>query len=551
MKSSKSITILSFLLVTLFFVSSVNAQNLEQKVDAYLKTNYPSDGPGVSFLIAKDGKPIYQKAFGMANLELKVPLNKNNVFEIGSITKQFTAVAILMLEEQGKLKIEDEITKYIPDYPTNGKIITIHHLLNHTSGIKSYTDMPGFLGLARTDMSPKELIEVFKNEPMDFEPGEKFQYNNSGYILLGHIIEIISEQSYADFIEKNIFKELGMTSSSYGSMKKLVLNRASGYSENENDYANADYLSLTLPYAAGSIMSTTTDLLLWQNSLNNNKLIKNESYEKAIHGSTLNNGEHISYGYGLIESNINGSPSIQHGGGIFGYTTMGIYFPEEKIFVSGLTNCNCKNITGVTTTIAAMAIGKPFPDKKDAIKLSKEELNKWVGTYEFDGNVLRFVTLENDQLYSQRQGSSKLEIFALTKTNFAFDGSMTAYKFSEKNGKKYAAFTNEGKTSIGIESDKLPPAEKKSITLTSEVLALYIGKYELGPGAIMEITTTENQIFAQLTGQPQFEIFAEKEASFFLKVVEAQINFNKGQDGKITSLTLLQNGREIPAKKIE
>ena len=180
MKSLISIKLVTFLFVAFFCFSSTNAQNLEQQVDAYLQSVYVADEPGVSFLIAKDGKPIYQKAFGMANMELNVPMTTDHVFEIGSITKQFTAVAILMLEEQGKLKVEDDITKYIPDYPTLGKKITIHHLLNHTSGIKSYTSMSSFLEKARTDLTPKELMDVFKNEPMDFEPGEKFLYNNSG-----------------------------------------------------------------------------------------------------------------------------------------------------------------------------------------------------------------------------------------------------------------------------------------------------------------------------------------------------------------------------------
>ena len=550
MKSSTSIKIV-FLLFTLLRFTSVNSQSLEQKVDAYLKSSYPSDGPGVSFLIAKDGKPIYQKAFGMANMELKIPMNKNNVFEIGSITKQFTAVAILMLEEQGKLKVEDEITKYIPDYPTNGKIITLHQLLNHTSGIKSYTSMMNFLSITRKDMSPKELIDVFKNESMDFDPGEQFLYNNSGYILLGYIIEVVSGQTYADFIENNIFNKLGMNASYYGSKKKLISQRASGYSKFENGYANADYLSLTLPYAAGSIMSTTGDLLIWQNALNNHVLISKASYEKAIHGSTLNSGEHINYGYGLSDVAINGSKSIQHGGGIFGYTTMGIYFPEEKIFVSGLTNCDCKNISGITTKIAAMAIGKPLPDVKKAIKLSNEDLKKWVGTYEFDNAILRFITLENGKLYSQRERSAKLEIFPFTKTHFIFEDGMNSYEFSEKEGLKYAAFATDGKTIIGKESNKLAPVEKTAIQLPETILLKYVGKYELGPGALMEISAAANQIFAQLTGQPQFEIFAEKEDSFFLKVVEAQVVFNKDQNGNVIGLTLFQNGREIPAKKIE
>lgn len=551
MKPTPTIKILIFSSLIFFCFSSVISQTLEQQVDAYLKAEYKTGEPGVSFLIAKDGEPIYQKAFGMANLELNVPMTPKNVFEIGSITKQFTAVAILMLEEQGKLKVEDTITKYIPDYPTTGKKITVHQLLNHTSGIKSYTDMATFRTLARTDISPKELIEVFKNETMDFEPGEQFKYNNSGYILLGYINEVASGQSYADFIEVNIFKKLGMNASSYGSMKDIVINRASGYSNTETGYSNADYLSLTLPYAAGSIMSTTEDLLKWQNALNANTLIKKTSYEKAILGSTLNNGEHITYDYGLGEDNVNGSKSIQHVGGIFGYTTMGIYLPEEKIFVSGLTNCDCKDITGVTTRIAAMAIGKPFPDKKDAISLSEDDLKKWVGAYQFDDNVVRYVTFENGQLYSQREGSTKLGIYPMSKSNFIFESGTTSYDFDEKDGKKQAQFTNGGTTLVGIETEKMPISNKQSVILSPEILKQYVGTYELQPGFVMQVTTLENQIFVQLTGQPQFEIFAEKEDAFFFKVVEARLVFDKNKEGNVSNVTLYQGGREIPAKKIE
>ncbi|MEO6348356.1 MAG: serine hydrolase [Aquaticitalea sp.] len=551
MKSSLSLKLLSFFYIAFLSFNLSIGQNLEKEVDAYLQSEYPSDGPGVSFLIAKNGKPIYQKAFGMANLELNVPMTTNNVIEIGSMTKQFTAVSILMLEEQGKLAIEDDITKYIPDYPNQGKKITIHQLLNHTSGIKSYTDMANFESIARTDMTPKELIDVFKNEPMGFEPGDKFLYNNSGYILLGYIIEVASGQTFADFIQKNIFDTLGMTSSSYGSMKKIVPNRASGYSQIENGYVNADYLSLTLPYAAGSIMSTTSDLLKWENALNNNTLIKKESYEKAIHGSTLNDGSHISYGFGLEEDDISGSRSLQHGGGIFGYTTMGIYLPNEKMYVVGLTNCNCMNITGVTNRIAALSIGKPLADKKNAIKLTENELNKWVGAYEFDGNVVRFITLDNGQLYSQREGSTKLEIYPMSKTHYIFDDGATLYDFSEKEGKRLATFKSAGTTIIGNEIDRTPPTEKESLTLSEDVLEQYVGKYELAPGYVMEVTTRENQIFAQLTGQAQFEIFAEKEDTFFFKVVEAQLVFAKNNDGKVSGVTLNQGGRQMPAKKIE
>ena len=196
------------LILFIGFVSAftLNAQKLDTTIDRLLSERYPAGQPGATVLVAKGGKVIYRGAFGNANLELDIPMKPENVFEIGSITKQFTSVSILMLMEQGKLSLQDEITKYLPDYPTHGKTITIHHLLNHTSGIKSYTGMANFRSLVREDMSPTELIDVVKNEPMDFDPGEEYRYNNSAYIILGHIIEVLSEQSYADFIEENIFK---------------------------------------------------------------------------------------------------------------------------------------------------------------------------------------------------------------------------------------------------------------------------------------------------------------------------------------------------------
>jgi CubicO group peptidase (beta-lactamase class C family)/uncharacterized protein YneR len=552
MKTLKQTSRKLLLLIIFLIVNSTFSQNLEQKIDAMASEAYPENGPGVSILVAKDGKVMYQKAFGNASLELNVPMTTGNVFEIGSITKQFTAVAILMLEEQSKLKLSDDLTKYIPDYPTNGKTITIHNLLNHTSGIKSYTDMPSFQKLAAQDMTPKELIDVFKNEPMDFNPGEEFKYNNSGYILLGYIIEVVSEISYEDFIEKNIFEKIGMTNSYYGSNSQIINNRADGYQEGSNGYENANYLSMTLPYAAGSLMSTTSDLLKWQIALNTNTLINNTSYERAIHGSTLNNGEHITYGYGLSEEEISGSTAIQHGGGIFGYTTMGIYFPEEKVFVSALSNCNCKNVSGLATKIGALVIGKPIPGKEDAIKLTDKQLNAWTGSYLFDGNVFRYVTVDNGAIYSQREGSSKLEIYPLSPNHFIFEDGSTSYLFSkDSDDNNQVEMTLSGAKIIGKATDKAPPKEKPSVIVAPEILATYVGKYELQPGFVLEVTTNHGQIFAQATGQPQFEIFAEDEDTFFLKVVTASIDFNKDESGEVTSLTLHQNGQHMPAKKIE
>ncbi len=546
MKSiKKQILLFGFVL---FSGLAIHAQSLTATLNQILEANYPADQPGATVLVAQNGKVIYRNAYGMANLELDVAMKPEHVFEIGSITKQFTAVAILMLMEDGKVSLNDEITKFMADYPTQGKKITVHQLLNHTSGIKSYTSMESFFARAREDMSPRELIDVFKKEPMDFDPGEEYRYNNSGYILLGHIIEVASGKTYAEYIEENIFNPLGMKDSYYGSHSEIIKNRASGYQPTENGYRNADYLSLTLPYAAGSIMSNVDDLLKWQQALHHNTLISEASKKLAFTNYTLNNGDPIYYGYGFSVDEVNGTPSIEHGGGIFGYETYGAYIPSKDMYAVILTNKNGNGPSDITIEVLSHALGKPYK-KAAQVAVSEEEMKKWVGTYEFDNNVIRYITFSDGSLYSQREGSTNLKLNPLGNGQFAFEDSFTVYKFGMENGKKAAVFKSRIREGKGVETDKAPPAERESITLAPDTLKKYEGTYELQPGFDIVITSEGNQLFAQATGQPQFELFAESETKFFLKVVAAQVVFSTDDMGVAESLTLYQGGQEMPGKK--
>ena len=538
------------LLFTLVLCQSLWGQSLDQKIDAILSEQYPADGPGVSALVAKNGEIIYSSAFGLANLEHQIPLNPESVFEIGSITKQFTAVAILMLEQEGKLKVTDEVTKYIPDYPTQGKSITIHHLLNHTSGIKSYTNMPSFMSEARTDMTPNELIDVFKNEPLEFDPGDQWKYNNSGYIILGEIIERVSGISYEEYVETKLFAPAGMSRSLYGSHSEIIPNRANGYQPQEDGYRNADYLSMTLPYAAGSLMSTVGDLFKWQQALSSNKLISAFQLNKAWTNTSLNDGSLTDYGYGWSINEVSDVPSIEHGGGIFGYTTYAIYIPEEDLYVAVFANSNGNSPTDVTIRIAAEAIGKPYVVEVLA-QLSKDQLQKWVGTYQYENDVVRDITLENGQLYSQRRGSSKLPLLAISEDEFIFEGSTTRYKFQKQDGKRTVTFINRIKRSTGIEADVPKKKEKVAVDIDPALLKNYIGTYQMQPGMNLEVSQEGDQLMAQITGQPNFPIYPEKEHTFFLKVVEANLVFDVGDDGLADSVTLNQGGQQMTAKRLD
>lgn len=354
------------LLIALFLFSvstSTYAQSFENKVDSLITTVFKDkNGPGAVFLVAKDGKTIYHKDFGKSNLELDVDMNTENIFQIGSITKQFTAVAILMLEERGKINLNSSISTYIPDYPSGDKI-TLHHLLTHTSGIKDFTKMKSIQQIAQKELSPTELIDFFKNEPADFPPGTKFEYNNSGYVILGHIIKLVSGETYQNFIQKNIFEKVGMANSRYADEAAVIKNRAYGYQKKANLYVNKGRISFTIPFSSGSLMSTAEDMLKWQNALNRNLLLREKTAKKAFTKNKLDNGETISYGYGWHLTELDGTATREHGGSIFGFKSMGVYIPNEDIYVIGFSNCDCNSPTQLTRDIASVTL-KAFKSKR-------------------------------------------------------------------------------------------------------------------------------------------------------------------------------------------
>jgi len=363
MTNLKRIYFLLFLFVNICHLPIVSfSQSFEATADSLILNEFnDKNGPGGVFMVAQNGGIVYQKAFGKANLELGVDLSPENVFQLGSMTKQFTAIAILMLEEQGKLYVMDPVSKYVPDYPSGNKI-TIHHLLTHTSGIRDFTKIKSLPDIAQKEMTPKMMVDFFKNEPVDFDPGEKFEYNNSGYVLLGYIIELVSGETYENFIKNHIFEKIGMNRSYYASDRKVINGRASGYQKKENGYINRTIINFSVPFSSGSLMSTLGDMLKWQNALSQNLLLSARQTKKAFSVYKLNNGDEFLYGYGWHIKEINKVSAREHGGSIFGFKTMGVYFPGEDIYVLGFSNCDCHSPTQVTRDIAKLALkrlGRP------------------------------------------------------------------------------------------------------------------------------------------------------------------------------------------------
>jgi CubicO group peptidase (beta-lactamase class C family) len=425
----------------LFFLAGVSLNSipafgqsgtrLTAEFDKITLPEFKPEEPGGVILIAQKGRIIYKKAFGMANLELNVPMKTEMVFNIASMTKQFTAVAVLQLAEQGKLSLQDEITKYLPDYPVNGQKITIENLLTHTAGI------PGSEQAAITRLQGErrwitlpEIINTFKNRPLDFVPGTKMVYSNNGYILLGAIIEKVSGASYREYLEKNLFKPAEMTATLFGDDYIIVKNRAASYvySRQESRFFNALNGKVEMAYSAGAIQSTADDLFKWNRALLSHKLIKKESLEKAQTEYKLPGGKGANYGYGWFIGNIHGSPIIEHGGNMGGFMSHAIYLPREDIFVAVFYNFRspARLPEFLAGDLAALAINKPYNIKE--IALDENLLKSYVGVYEEEG-VERLLTVENGKLYYQRVGANKMLMRPYAKDKFFFDNAAIIAEF--------------------------------------------------------------------------------------------------------------------------
>jgi len=515
------------------------------------------DYPGAAVLVAKEGKVIYRKAFGLASVENKTPVTPETRFRIGSITKQFTAAAVLRLREQGKISLDDKLSKFVPDFP-RGDEVTIHHLLTHTSGIHSYTNKPDFARTVTVPIQADELIQSFKNDPYDFNPGQRWLYNNSGFFLLGYIIEKITGESYADHLRKTFFEPLGMKSTGVHNSTDIIEHEAYGYSWTDGRVRKAVNWDMSRAGGAGALYSTVDDLLLWNEALFGGKLIGEANLQAAetpvITAEDKEKSKEEGYGYGLMISKLRGLRVVGHGGGLQGFSSYLMAVPEERFTVVVL--CNSAPATpemspnGLATEITELCLGEKMQARvvpaMDS-SVSSSTYPDYVGKYDY-GSAILTVTQQGSQLFAQLSGQPRAEIFPKAKDLFFWKVVEAEVTFvrDDKGRVTKAVHRQNGQTINAPRFDQ--PEAVKADGATLEAL---VGKYDYGSGAIMTVTREGDRLFAQLTGQPKFEIFAKSESEFFWKVVNAQVRFVKDTNGKVTKAIHRQGGAVIQAPRVE
>lgn len=336
--------------------------------------------PGVSIAIVRNGRTVLAKGYGFADLENDVAATPQTVYRIGSVTKQFTAAAIMRLKEQGKLSLDDTLQTFFPNYPAQGNRVTVRNLLNHTSGIRSYTSMgPKWQRLMRLDMAPDSMLALFAPEPFDFKPGDEWRYDNSGFFLLGMIIERLSGKTYGQYLQDEFFTPLHLTGTYYCEQAPIIKHRAEGYTPRPGGtFANAAPLSMTQPYAAGSLCSTVTDLAAWTIALSSGKVVSPASYKQMTTPDTLNNGKPLTYGFGLGTGTLGGHRQVSHNGGINGFISELHHYPDDSLITVVLTNVEGNVAPTLERLVARKALGiVDLP----AVPVNAAELARLAGAY--------------------------------------------------------------------------------------------------------------------------------------------------------------------------
>lgn len=559
----------SSLLAAGFSQSPAIGESKIKSLDSLFRLTFPSTEPGAIILLAKDGKPFFRKAYGMANIELPVTMNTDHKMGIGSISKQFTAMALLLLQQEGKLNIKDDIRKYLPQYNTWGRTITIDQILSHTSGIPSYTELPGFDTLADKKISNSRLISFFERSPLIFEPGSNWSYSNSGFVLAGVIVEKITGQPFNDFVSERILKKLNMTETSFGSSDYALPGKTAEYAGNtpKGKIKMETQYDWYWAYGAGQLISTVDDMLKWDEALYDAGFIRPELLKTAHTAIPLTTGLSANYGLGWAVDTLNGKAVIQHGGSIGGYRAQGIRLPDDHIYMILLSNSGTTN-SSLTLNKALSLLYNVAP-----VREQRQEIQSWKemeGVYESlnsgsrlqknMGDLPAFFTVRTDSLNRvtvQRSSSAALTLTPAGKDKLYDKSSpFTTWRFNRNSQGKVVSFTIEqllptmGPERTNLKIADIVPAIKQPVSADSAQLTVYTGLFRHELGSSARIVQVKNNLYME---DPEFKTKTQLHwlngNLFWIKELDREVNFIRDKKGNVTSIQYNNGSQHITLNK--
>jgi CubicO group peptidase (beta-lactamase class C family) len=525
----------------------------EKLVDQIFKSAQTGITSGTSILVSQDGKIIYEKGFGYADVGNKVPVTPDTKFKIGSITKQFIAASILKLQEQGKISVQDKLSEYIPGFP-RGDEVSIHHLLTHTSGIHSYTNRPSFLKYLTVPITLASLVDTIKAYPYDFNPGDRYQYNNSGYMLLGYIVEKISGKSLDNYLRETFFKPLGMSNTGIYQATRLLENEAYGYAYNGDTIVKALNWDMSWAGGAGALYSTTKDLYTWNEAVFNGKALSAESLEAAFTTAVLNDKQKTDYGYGWQLAELRGNKLIAHTGGLHGFASILGRQPDKKVTVVVLCNSTPPpaginpgtNSLLITEYLLWSGMEKQASFGSD-IKIDEKTLKSYTGRYNYGGGAVLIVTLEGKQLMAQMTGQPNFPIYPSSNDEFNWKVVEAKIRFvKDDKGIVTHAIHNQGGQQLEAKkmSDEVP------VTVAPSVFDKLVGKYDMGNNTLFVVSKEGDKLLLQVPNQPLYQLLPASETEYFFKESSVRVKFKADEAGKIETMILDIDGSEQQGKRV-
>ena len=526
-------------------------------VDALFTDIVKDDLPGAAVLVSRDGEVLFGKGYGLADVGNRVPVTPDTKFRIGSVSKQFTAAAILKLQEQGKLSVTDTLSTFLPNYP-RGDEVTLHHLLTHTSGIHNYTTKADFLDLATVPVTPEDQIDYFKDDPYDFDPGEEWVYSNSGYYLLAYVVQVVSEQSFGDFLREQFLEPLGMHDSGLHDSSTVLTHEAFGYTYASGAVAKALNWDMSRALGAGNVYSTVHDLQRWNEAVFSHEALTEETMQAVLTPARLNDGSIADalggqYGYGWMTTDMRGMQVISHSGGLHGFVAFLAWVPEKRLTVTVLHNSYLPipgmNPAALVNEAAQVFLWEELPPRTSlaAADIDPAVFDRFAGDYVLAGMVKFGIRREGD-VWSAVVGDAPQELTPLSDTEFVVKGTSVVLRFVLDDEGNLSHIEREESGSI---SEAYPAEEEEEgIAVPAELLAEYAGKYEFR-NLVLTVTSEEDHLYAQMTGQGKYEIYGRSETEFFWKVAVASVEFVRDESGEVSQAVIHQGPAVIPAVRVK
>lgn len=521
-----------------------------------VQSHYRADAPGAVVLVARGDRILFRGARGQADIASGSPLQPDSVFRIGSLGKQFAAAALLTLVDDGRVALDDPLSRYLPDYP-GGENITLSQLLNHTSGVRNFNGLPGYVdGVIRQDMTTAEIIDLFRNEPADFAPGQNWAYSNSGYVLIGAVIESVTGMPWHVYFEQRFFRPLGMRHTGYGHHPDFAVQQVSGYSYEGETVVPMRPMSMTQPHAAGALVSNVDDLLIWTRALHEGRILRNATYLQMITPHGVAAGEGIRYGFGLYTDTVRGHRVLRHGGHIFGFIASLSYLPGPDITIVVLenddANSGVEEAHALARRLAAIALGEPYPEMTPA-SLDAVTLQAIEGSYGFDGDVTRRLLIVGDRLTAQRGVGPRIPLTPIGVDDFLYEDGFNRLRI-ERNAQGVVVairyFANgDGPGDRGARLSDQASAAPIGLDLDRAALERLVGVYANNQ-LTLTVSLEGEALFAQITDQPSFRLLATAPARFDVEGAPASIEFSSGA-GPATELTIRQGGRETSLRRTQ